>query len=124
MAVEVTVQGDVLSSKGTQMSRYRISAVLAMPFPRSAKNMRRYLRLVNFMKRHIARCADSTNLLSQEVNEPVATWPVVKMLQAFEELQVAVDNQLSLAHLNYSKNIVVFADVSALGVGGCLYNLV
>lgn len=47
-ANEVMVQGIVLSTEGTHMSRDRISAVLTMPFSRSAHEMKRYLGLVNF----------------------------------------------------------------------------
>ena len=41
---------------------------------------------------------------------------------AFENTQLVMKEQLPLGHLNYGQTIVVSADASVLGVGGCLGN--
>lgn len=54
------------------MSEERTAAVLAMPFPRSNKELHRYLGLVNDERRHIENFAIITKPLPCEVNELVA----------------------------------------------------
>ena len=44
------------------------------------------------------------------------------MREALEVLKRAVASQLALTHLDYSVPILVQADASVLGVGGCLIN--
>ena len=60
--------------------------------------------------------------LTSEVNTLPANWPRAAMEAAFEKMKTAVADQLSLAHLDYSKAIFLSADASCLGVGGCLEN--
>ena len=50
---EVQCLGHVLSEHGVRMSESRIEAVTPMPFPRSAKELRRYLGSVNYMRGYI-----------------------------------------------------------------------
>ena len=119
---EITVLGHVVSAEGTKMSDERVAAVDAMPFPRSAKELRRYLGCVNYMRRHVVDAAILMKPLSAQVNVPVSEWPVEEMQSAFVATQQAVRDQLHLGHLDYGQTIVVSADASILGVGGCLGN--
>jgi hypothetical protein len=119
---QVNVLGHVVSAQGTCMGESRKAAVRAMPFPRSARELRRYLGCVNFMRRFIPRYSVLAQPLSSQVNVPVGAWPRKSMEVAFEVLQQAVQDQLSLAHLDYTLPIVVSTDASVLGVGGCLAN--
>ena len=81
---EITVLGHVVSAEGIRMSEERIAAVDAMPFPRSAKELRRYLGCVNYMRRHVRDATTLMKPLSSQVNVPVSEWPL-------EEMQVAFD---------------------------------
>jgi hypothetical protein len=119
---EITVLGSMVSREGVRMSEDRISAVQAIPFPRTSRALRRYLGMVNFMRRHIKDISSITKPLSMWVNEPVSAWPTEEMQIAFQRTQEAVSSQLRLAHLDYNKAVVVSADASVLGVGGCLSN--
>ena len=119
---EVQCLGHVLSEAGVCMSNSRIEAVTAMPFPRSAKELRLCLGSVNYMRGHIVNLSVLTKPLSSRVNEPIASWPREEMQVAFELVQEAVRTQINLAHLNYEQTIVVTTDASVLGVGGCVSN--
>ena len=48
-AREVHVLGHVVSREGVRSDNSRIDAVLAMPFPRNARELRRFLGMTNFM---------------------------------------------------------------------------
>jgi hypothetical protein len=119
---EVMCLGHVLSAEGVRMSESRIAAVTAIPFPRSAKELRRYLGMVNYMRRHIPNLSVLTKPLSARVNEPVALWPLEEMQVAFNVVQEAVRGQVNLAHLRYDQTIVVTTDASVLGCGGSVSN--
>jgi putative transposase len=119
---EVTVLGHIISKDGVRMSDERIAAVQNIPFPRSARELRRFLGCVNYMRRHIPDLSTITRPLSAELNNPIAAWPMASMNEAFTRTQAAVAAQLSLAHLDYSKPIVVAADASTLGVGASISN--
>ena len=63
-----------------------------------------------------------TKPLFARVNEPVASWPVDEMQEAFNLVQEEVKNQINLAHLHYDQTIVVTTDASVLSVRGCVSN--
>ena len=120
--MEVHCLGHILSRDGVKMSASRIAAVNAMPFPRSAKELRRYLGSANYMRNHIPNISLLTKPLSSRVNEPVSGWPLEEIRSAFEAVQAAVANQIDLVHLDYTKTVVVTTDASVLKVGGCISN--
>ena len=83
-------------------------------------NLRRYLGCMNYMRRHVKDAAILMKPLSSQVNVPITEWPLEDMRIAFEKMQDAMKEQLHLGHLNYGQTIVVSADASVLGVGGCI----
>ena len=104
------------------MEEDRKTAALAIPFPRSNTELRRYLGFCNYMRRFIPQYSTLAQPLSSQVNLPPASWPREEMTRAFDVLQQAVVDQLSLAHLDYSLPIFLTTDASTLGVGGSLEN--
>jgi hypothetical protein len=52
-AREVHVLGHVVSREGVRSDSSRIDAVVAMPFPRNARELRRFLGMTNFMREYI-----------------------------------------------------------------------
>ena len=119
---EVHILGHVVSEEGVWMDKGRIDAVLAVPFPRNARELRRFLGMTNYMRAFVPQYSLIAKPLTQEVNNPVGEWPQEAMREAFEVLKHAVASQLALTHLDYSVPIVVQCDASVLGVGGCLIN--
>ena len=121
-AREVHVLGHVVSREGVKSDSSRVDAVLAVPFPRNARELRRFLGMTNFMREYIPHYSLLAKPLSREVNTPHGEWPRADMETAFEVLKRAVAAQLSLAHLDYSVPVVVQCDASVLGLGGVLIN--
>ena len=119
---EIHILRHVVSKKGVWMDEGRIDAVLAVPFPRNAKELRRFLGMTNYMRAFVPHYSLLAKPLTQEVNTPVGEWPQEAMREAFEVLKRAVASQMALTHLDYSVPLVVQADASVLGVGGCLIN--
>jgi hypothetical protein len=119
---EIVILGHVVSSEGVWMHRGRIDAVLEVPFPRNAKELRRFLGMTNYMRSFVPEYSMLAKPLTREVNNPVGEWPQEEMREAFERLKKAVSDQLVLSHLDYNVPIVVQCDASVLGVGGCLIN--
>lgn len=116
------ILGHLVSKDGVQMSERRKEAILAIPFPRSARDLRRFLGMANYMRAYIPRYSILARPLSGQVNASVSDWPVAVMKQSFEELKTAIANQLSLGHLDYAVPLVIKADASIIGLGACLVN--
>ena len=119
---ELYVLGHVVSRDGIRSATERIDAIRAVPFPRNARELRRFLGMTNFMRDYIMGYSMLAKPLSQQVNNPVGEWPQREMRLAFEALKDAVSSQLSLVHLDYSVPIVVQCDASTLGIAGALIN--
>ena len=119
----VNVLGHVFSRDGVCMGEERKSAVEAIPFPRSTKELRRFLGMANFMRRFIPRYAEISQPLSSQVNVSPSQWPDHAMRAAFAKVKEAIQKQLVLAHLDYSKAIVLSGDASIVGCGGYIGNM-
>jgi hypothetical protein len=118
----VQILGHIVSRDGLKMSEGRKEAVMAVPFPRNTRELRRFLGMCNYMRAFIPRYSLLARPLSAQVNTPVGEWPRRDMEPAFQELKEAVANQLSLAHLDYSVPLVLQTDASTVGVGAALIN--
>jgi hypothetical protein len=118
----VHILGHVVSRHGLRMDDRRKEAVLAIPFPRTTRELRRFLGMCNYMRMFIPAYAVLSKPLSAQVNTAVAGWPVKEMHEAFNRVKDAVAEQLSLAHLDYSVPMVLQTDASTLGVGAALIN--
>jgi hypothetical protein len=82
------------------MHRGRIDAVLEVPFPRDAKELRRFLGMTNYMRSFVPEYSILAKPFTREVNNPVGKWPHEVMREAFEKLRKAVSDQLVLSHLD------------------------
>ena len=77
------------------MSDEKIAAVDAMPFPRPANALRRYLGYLNSMRRHVKNAAIIMKPLSSQVNVlPVAECPIEEIKMTFVKTQDAMMDQL------------------------------
>ena len=118
----VQILGHIVSRDGLKMSEGRKEAVMAVPFPRNTRELRRFLGMCNYMRMFIRQYSLLAKPLSSQVNIPATEWPRKTMATAFEALKTAVAEQLSLAHLDYTVPIVLQTDASTLGVGAALIN--
>jgi len=105
---ELPLLGYVVSGEGVRMGRDRISAVLAIPHPKTAKELRRFLGTTNYMRRFIPNYADIVKPLTSLVNSNNKALNTEAARAAFQRLLVVVDNQLSLRHVRYDLPIVVY----------------
>jgi hypothetical protein len=99
---EIMILGHVVSSEGVWMHQGRIDAVLEVPFPRNAKELRRFLGMTNYMRSFVPEYSMLAKPLTSEVNNPVGEWPQEAMREAFKVLKRAVASQMALMHLDYS----------------------
>jgi len=119
---EIAVLGHIVNADGIHMGADRKAAVDAVPFPRSCKELRRFLGMANYMRRFIPGYAVLAKPLFSQVNLLPAKWPLDVMRPAFAAMKDAIQSQLHLAHLDYAKAIVLRADASVLGGGVELSN--
>jgi hypothetical protein len=86
-APELKILGHVVSRDGIRSAVDRIDAVLAIPFPRNARELRRFLGMTNYMRDYIPHYSTLAKPLTREINNPVTEWPRVDMEVAFNELK-------------------------------------
>lgn len=119
---ELAILGHVLTSEGVRMGDERKAAVMAVPFPRTCSELRRFLGMCGYMRRFMKDYSMIAKPLTAQQNINPAKWPMEDMQLAFQAVRELVLEQLSLVHLDYSKVTVVSADASILGCGGCISN--
>lgn len=119
---ELAILGHVLTNQGIRMGEERKAAVLAVPFPRTCFELRRFLGMCGYMRRFMPNYSMVAKPLTSQQNINPTKWPMEIMQQAFQAVRDLVLEQLSLAHLDYAKVTVVSADASILGCGGCISN--
>ena len=78
----VQILGHVVSRDGLRMDDRRKEAVLAVPFPRTTRELRRFLGMCNYMRMFIPEYAVLSKPLSTQVNTAVAEWPKRGMQEA------------------------------------------
>ena len=115
--------GHVVDGSGFRQSEDRIAALLAIPMPRTPRELRRYLGATNFMRRFIPNYGVIAAPLIVLVNKDKKDLRSESALAAFRRLQQAVGNQISVCHLDYNLPLVVSTDASNMGVGATLANL-
>ena len=118
----ITILGHVITPNGVCMGEERIAAIDAIPFPRTTREVRRFLGMCNYMRRHIQRYAELSKPLSAVVNAPVTEIDTVETRTAFAALKAAVQKQASLSFLRYDLEIFLQVDASIVGVGGTVGN--
>ena len=118
----IQILGHIVSREGLKMSDGRKEAVTAVPFPRNTRALRRFLGMCNYMRNFIPGYSMLAKPLTARVNTPIGEWPRAAMSAAFDKLKDAVNEQLSLAHLDYSLPLVLQTDASTIGVGAALIN--
>ena len=119
---EVPILGHVVSAKGVRMSEKRKRALDAIRFPKSARELRRFLGITNYMRNFIPNYSMIAKPLTSQVNLPVAMWERDGMQSAFAALKKAVVEQASLAHIDFEVPIFIQTDASTVGIGACLLN--
>ena len=123
---QVEFLGYTLTTEGVRPNRKNVDAVEVFPRPTSAKDVRRFLGMANFYRRHIqgiaAMCCPLTELTRKEKGSG-KTVPFVwtkDCQSAFDEVKRSLVSAPLLQPPDWEKEFFLWTDASLLGLGTVL----
>lgn len=123
-AEEVNFLGCVVSSAGIKPMDVKVEAIKQFPVPKTVRELRRFLGMVNFYRRFIKDAAHSQALLHDLLVGTVkGSQPVIlgdDTLKAFENCKKSLCDATILAHPNIDAKLALVTDASDTTIGGVL----
>ncbi|XP_011700955.1 PREDICTED: uncharacterized protein LOC105457789 [Wasmannia auropunctata] len=120
---QVTFLGYLVNSEGTQPLPDRIKGLREYNLPKTARELRRYLGMLNFYRRFIPRAAAAQallhDLLGSKKGATVLEW-TAETKQAFEDTKNSLAQTALLAHPKAHTELALFTDASDRCVGAVL----
>ena len=112
--------GYILGSKGIAVDQDKIAAIVKMPKPKDATELRRYLRMVQYLSRFIPHESSITAPL-RELLKAGAEWNwQEKHDQAWENISTQLTSTPVLTPFSLQYETRIQADASQNGLGACL----
>lgn len=119
--MEVSLLGHIVSPSGVRMDPDKIAAIKEFPAPRSVKQLRAFLGLVNYYRRFISKYSYLTTPLCRLLQkDSIWKWSN-KEEEQFERIKEAFLGCIMLIHPDPSKPYFLQTDSSKIGIAGCLY---
>jgi len=122
---EVTFLGHVIGCSGIRKSPEYMLKVRNYPKPKTVKELRQFLGLVNFQCKFVDKCsviAKPLSILTGGPKKKVLEWSE-DMDKAFETLKDKLVEDVELSFPDYregAERLELFVDASSVGTGGCL----
>ncbi|XP_037877338.1 uncharacterized protein K02A2.6-like [Bombyx mori] len=124
---EVTFLGYQISEKGTKPLVSQVEAIAKFPVPKTVRELRRFLGMINFYRRFLPNAAQvQAPLNALLVGSVKGAQPVViegKSLQAFQDCKTSLCNAALLAHPDTQAKLSLVTDASDSAIGGVLQQL-
>lgn len=120
---EVTYLGHVISEKGISPDPEKIKAILEIPEPKTAKEVKSFLGLPSYYRKFIQGCSQiSAPLIKLLKKNAVFQWETEQQ-EAFDKLKQALVTALILAHPRFDKKFILQTDGSGIRIGAVLSQL-
>lgn len=119
---EVTYLGHTVGRDGVRPDRRNVQAILDFPQPKTQRQVRRYLGMVNFFRRHIPNASTIMKPLNELINQRKLSW-TEECNAAFLELKLILTNPPVLSFPDFSRGaapLIITVDASGVGAGAVL----
>lgn len=124
---EVTFLGYQISEKGTKPLHGKVQAISKFPPPKTVRELRRFLGMVNFYRRFLPNAAQIQSPLNALLTGSVkASHPVAiegESLRAFEACKKSLCDAALLAHPDPQAKLGLVTDASDTAISGVLQQL-
>lgn len=122
---EVTFLGYRVSAEGTRPLESKVQAIQEYSFPKTVKELRRFLGMINYYRRFIPNAAKIQGPLNEILtgpkvkgSHPVTQTPELHL--AFEKCKTSLSQAALLAHPSSSAQLAIVTDASDLAIGAVL----
>ena len=121
---EVSFLGHIISPTGLRKSDSYMKTISDYPKPKTTKDLRSFLGLINFQRKFISNCSELCKPLSRLTSGPdkrLIVW-TPELEQVFSDLKSAMANTIELAFPDYESahKLQLTTDASGIGSGACL----
>ena len=120
---EIKFLGHVLSGKGVRPDKKNVEAVRNMTIPKSVKQVRRFIGMCNFYRKHIPNFALIASPLTDLIRKDVKFIWTDKCTEAFEKLKEKLTPAPVLVKADQSLKFELHTDASDTHIGGALMQL-
>lgn len=122
---EVKFLGYKVSASGIQPLDYKVQAIRDFPLPKTVKELRRFLGMLNFYRRFIPDAATKQAPLNSLLTGPKVkgSHPVTmtpKLLEAFDSCKQSLSEATLLAHPDPHAELNIVTDASDTAIGAVL----
>ena len=123
-APELTFLGHLVSNKGIKPLPEKVKSIKKISVPKSLKEFRRFLGMVNYYRRFIPHCSSIlrplNDLLSPQKNRRRSIKWTLETEQAFTNIKNQLSEATMLAYPVPNAETAIFVDASELGCGAAL----
>lgn len=122
---EIKFLGHLVSSEGIRLLPEKVRAISDFPKPNLAKELRRFLAMINFYRRFIPKAVEVQRVVQEMISgnvkndNRVLEW-TAESVQAFEDCKRQLANAALLAHPKFDAELALFTDASDFAVGAAL----
>src|ERR1700755_2647256 len=119
---EVQYLGHKVSEQGMVPLDTSLKGIMDFPVPRTIRQLRQFLGMVNFYRRHIPHCSEIAKPLFELLGHKTLKW-TERCQKAFEELKEALVRPPVLTYQDRSETaqpLKLYVDASDMGAGACL----
>lgn len=118
---EVKLLGHIVSTEGIKMDPNKIEAIKNFPAPKTVKQLRAFLGLLNYYRKFIQNYGELTKSLNDLLCKGCYFKWTEREQESFERLKQKFLDTVMLTHPMLGKPYYLQTDSSAIGVAGCLY---
>lgn len=122
---EVEFLGYHVSSKGTCPLANKVTSIKEYPVPKTARELRRFLGMLNYYRRFVPRAAKIQAPLNSALcganmkgSTPINITP--ELLQAFEDCKSTLSDATLLSHPDSQADLALYTDASDTAIGAVL----